>query len=441
MQRALTYPGSRIILGRHDRVDLSKTVLHTLESQIFPLFGMRTPGNQSTENRAVYDLPNGSQFIPLGLREMTKAQSFEATFAYVNEATECEQRQLLDLAATLRHLQSPDHPTLPDWNQLIYDQNPVHPGYWTNKLMQPADDALRACSETGVQTPAQYAALQKFNWGAMPKRGRWPQHKRLITKHMDNPGYWDIGKWDWTPLGRRYVEETLSTYSGFTADRWLSGKWVAAEGTVFPEFSRKKNVVKDFPIPEDWPVWMCVDPGYDHPCGVSWNTLAPNGRRYTIAEIKRRETGLDRLVELINAKHIGVLKGYCDPAGKSRRQEADGKSFIRQMRDRGIRLEPWPFAAMNDHDTCVAAHRQAIVDEEYKIFESCTSMIDEHESWRFKRVRGGELPSGDDQYEDGNNDLIDGELGWERTRPTFPLVKAASGSDNTAAVELTRVRV
>ena len=88
--RSLEYPGCRIILARHDRTDLTKTVLETFERQVLPAFGLAAPGNQSAENRSVYDMPNGSQFIPLGLRELTKVQSFEATFAYVNEVSECE---------------------------------------------------------------------------------------------------------------------------------------------------------------------------------------------------------------------------------------------------------------------------------------------------------------------------------------------------------------
>lgn len=418
MCRALEYPGCRIILARHDRTDLTKTVLETLEKQVFPLFGMATPGNQSAESRSVYDLPNGSQLIPMGLRELTKVQSFEATFAYVNEAGECAQRQITELAATLRWLKTPERPSLPDWNQLIFDINPIYPGAWPNKLMEDADDSLRACLSNGAQTREQYAAMQAHNWKPFDRRRS--KAKRLITKHMDNPGYWDFEKWDWTPIGRTYVEETLGSYTGYLRDRWLKGLWVAAEGSVFPEFDKKKNVVKDFVIPESWPVVLCADPGYDHPCGISWNALAPNGTSYTIADIKVRQTGLDRLVELIDAKRIGVIKELCDPAGKQRTQGADGKSFRDQMAIRGHRMTPWKFAAEEDHDTSVQAHRQAIVDGKYKIFESCVDTIAEHESWSFKRLRGGEMPTGDDQYQDENNDLIDGILGYEREKIEFP---------------------
>ncbi len=423
MCRALEYPGCRIGLFRHDRTDLTKTVLKTLETQVFPLFGLTTPGNQSAENRAVYDLPNGSQLIPAGLREMTKTQSLELSFAYVAEVSECTETQITELAATLRYLKSPERPLMPDFGQLIFDVNPVNPGHWANKFMEPADDALRACNISGVQTREQYARMQKYNWRPHDRhRGR---AKRLITKHADNPGYWDFEKWEFTPLGRQYVEETLGSYTGYLRLRWLLGLWVAAEGSVFPEFDVKRNVVRDFPIPEDWPIYLTADPGYDHPAGVSWTAIAPNNTRYKIADLKVRQTGLDRFVELIEAKGIGVIEELCDPAGSQKTQGADGKSWRDQMRLRGHSMRPWKYAAAEDHDTSVQAQRQAIIDGTFKIFESCVESIAEYQSWSFKRVRGGELPVGDDAYEDKNNDLIDGDLGLEREKIEFPRKREA----------------
>lgn len=419
MRRSLEYPGCRIVLARADRTDLSRTVLETLERQVFPRFNMTTPGNQSRANREVYDMPNGSQFIPLGLREMAKIQSFEATFAYVNEATECDKVQIQGLRATLRHLYNKiRYPKLPTWNQIIFDVNPVNPQHWTNKFMEDVDERLRYCDPRypGKMTHEDYAELQKHNWKPLENHQR---AKRIITKHMDNPGYWDFKKWDWTDAGRGYVAGTLSDYSGYLRERWLNGLWVAAEGSVFPEFDSRRNVVADFAIPEDWPVWMSVDPGYDHPCGVTWNAVAPNGTEYTIAEIKRRRTGIKDLVELIKARDIGIIRGYCDPAGKQKRQEANGVSFISQFDDLGIRLNPWPYASKELHDASVQAHRQKIVDGSYKVFASCVDTIAEHQSWSFRRNRNNEEIKGDDQYEDANNDLIDGIMGWERTQPVF----------------------
>lgn len=416
--RSLEYPGSRTILARHDRTDLTKTVLHTFETQVLPAFGLKAPGNQSAENRAVYDMPNGSQFIPLGLRELSKAQSFEATWAYVNEAGECNKRQVTELVATLRHLKSAERSTLPDWNGLIFDINPIDPNSWPNKFMESVDDSLRDTipGTDGIQSREQYARMQAHNWKQTGKK----IVKRIISKHMDNPGYWDFENWCWTPLGQTYVAETLGMYVGYQRERWVNGRWVGAEGSVFPEFNDRVNVCNPFPagIPHNWPIFLLIDPGYFHPCGVSWNTIAPNGCRYTIDEIKLTGVPLEDLVRMIKARKWGVSRVLIDPAGTQKRQESP-ISFQRQLEALGINADIWKYAAKEDHDASVTAHRQAIISGMYKICSNCVETIAEHQSWRFKTVRNGEPTVGDDQYEDKNNDLIDGLLGLERTERSF----------------------
>src|SRR5690348_2197939 len=67
--RLLAYPGSRLLLCRRTRVDLSKTVLVTLEEQVFPALGMQVPGGAHRENRSEYSLSNGSMILPVGIDE------------------------------------------------------------------------------------------------------------------------------------------------------------------------------------------------------------------------------------------------------------------------------------------------------------------------------------------------------------------------------------
>ncbi len=417
--RLLEYPGCRILLAMENRSSLSERVLTTFEEQVLPAFKMKTPGGQSREGRTTYDMPNGSQFIPIGLKETVAGQavggSLEATFAYVAEATLCTRKQVTDLLPSLRYLKDKSRPTLPEWSQILVDFNPVDPGNWVNRWMEPAPDILRR-----IETREDYARLQRHNWTCAAKPLRHP--KRVITTHQDNPGYWDQAAWEYTPLGRQYVTQILETLTGFQRARWLDGRWVAAEGGVFPEFTAENNVVPAFKVPAHWPVWRCIDPGYNHPCGVSWHTLSPNGTMYCIAEIKVRETGMDVLLEMIRGKGLGITRGFLDPYGANQRwQVSGGKTFQTILRERGISDDFWPAAQLRELEASVEDHRQAVKAGRYKVFDTCPEMIAEHQSWRYKTVRDGELPLGDDAFEDRNNDLIDGVLGLERTHPKFTL--------------------
>jgi hypothetical protein len=42
-----------------------------------------------------------------------------------------------------------------------------------------------------------------------------------------------------------------------------------------------------------------------------------------------------------------------------------------------------------------------------KFFSTCVNTIREHQSWSFKRTATGELPAGDDAYEDADNHTCD----------------------------------
>ena len=356
----------RVLLCRASRVSMTESVLVTLERELLPEWHPARTGSDVTRaGRRSYSWPHGAELVVRGLDNTESVMSSEYDLIYVAEATEITIEDWERLLSRLRNNVLP-------FQQAIADCNPGPPAHWLNKR-----------AGAGKMT-------------------------RLLSRHVDNPS-----------LTPEYLA-TLAGLTGHRRARLYEGRWVAAEGGVFPEFDTRKNVVPDFPIPPEWPKWLCVDPGYFHPCGVTWNTLAPNNTEYTIAEIKQAGMGLDALARALFEKNIPVGRSWCDPAGKQGRQEASGKSFIDLMAERGVRLTPWPFAAKEAHDTSVANHRQRIIDRRYKVFASCVETIAEHQSWSFKRVRGGEIPAGDDQYEDTNNDLLDGILGGERTNPEFP---------------------
>jgi hypothetical protein len=54
-----------------------------------------------------------------------------------------------------------------------------------------------------------------------------------------------------------------------------------------------------------------------------------------------------------------------------------------------------------------------------RVFSSCLNTIQEFQSWSFKRDARGELPPGDDRYEDDNNHLLDPIRGIVATSPKY----------------------
>ena len=409
--RSVEFPGCRIVLAREDRIDLSETVLKTFEEDVLPMFGMKTPGGQARAGRTVYDMPNGSQFIPIGIKNMGKSLSFEATFAYVNEATECTKKKITDLSASLRYLKTARRPTLPEWNQLIFDVNPINPNHWTNEWMEPVDDSLR-----DVKSAADYMRLCDFNWRKAPN-SKSKFIKRIITKHQDNPGYWEWDKWEWTPLGRKYVEETLESQTGFQRERWLYGRWVAAEGGVYANSFGVKNIIRPFRVPHDWPVDVVMDFGRDHPTAVLWITISNSGKRIVFDEI--HASGLDGVREvaaMIKQKNYELSvrpRGYYgDPRHGWASTFQSPITIAGQFDEQGIAVAKYPQIEGAGMDGAVDRVASGFRKGDYLFTENCVGCIADHRTWQYKRNPDGTAKAGDDQYEDKNNDACDCFMGY-----------------------------
>jgi hypothetical protein len=400
--RALKYPGARILLARSTRTLLGKTVLTTLEEQVFPAFGMAVPGGKIDRgNRREYRLPNGSVFVPEGLDNISRSQSAEYRWIYPAELGEIEeQNDIVALAGSMRQ----DLPGAPP-PQCIGDANPGAPRHWCNSLAQPAGDDLRA-----VNTREDYARLLAFNRSTLPPSGRW---KRIITCHKDNPGYWDHAAWDWTPLGRHYVKTTLEHLKGFLRERWLYGLWRAAEGSIFPEFDEAKHTIDPFEI-EDWPVFMGWDPGVGHPTGMPWIAVSPNGCLYVVDESYRGGWSVKQHCDEIKAREAArpipynLIRRYGDPQHAFNSTAQSIPTIAEQAAEEGIILEPWPRTMNNANELqMIEAVRTLICAGRLKVFKPCVNTINELQAWSWKKHADGSRPDGDDVPEDRNNDLMD----------------------------------
>ncbi len=105
--KLLEYPGSRLLLSRRWRTDLTKTILTTLEDEVFPAFSIPCPGGADRTNRSFYKLDNGSMIWPTGIDDGMGILSMGITFAYVAEVLEMTEEMVTDIAGGLRWLKSP----------------------------------------------------------------------------------------------------------------------------------------------------------------------------------------------------------------------------------------------------------------------------------------------------------------------------------------------
>lgn len=389
--RAMQYAGSRHLICRATRVSMTQSVLVTYENLLGPDHPAIS-GNASRENRHSYKYPNGSEIVVGGLEDADRLYSTEWDTVYVAEATEIPFDTWDRFARAMRHNRTPYH-------QRIADCNPGAPAHWLNERADRCSDELRI-----VRTRADYDRLQAYN--RKPLQGPM---RRLVSVHHDNPAYWDLDGWDWTRLGRTYVLGELGSLTGHRRARLLDGRWVGAEGTVFPEFDESRHVIAPFNIPDDWPIYWGYDPGFDHATCILWFTVAPNECIYVIGEIHQRQLGVPQHAANVRARELATgwhpVRRYADPQHAFNRTAQSPKTIAQQWRELGFHLTPWPRSTAVE--SMVEAVRRRLIDEKLKVFSTCVNCIREFQSWSYKRTAKGEIPAGDDQYEDRDNDAMD----------------------------------
>lgn len=264
----LMYPGARALVARKTSTALSGSAMVTFREDILRAeegvvyFG----GNRIKP--AAFHYPNGSELVINGLDKPEKVKSTAFDIALINEATECAIEDIEFVRSRLRHGKLPYH-------QLIMDVNPDAPTHWLNQRMY-----------EGSTT-------------------------RLVSRHQDNPRYFDPTRNDWTPEGHNYIEVVLAGLTGVRLARLRYGIWAAADGTIYEQdYSRARNVVKRFPIPASWSRWMTLDFGFVNPFVCKWYAEDPDGRYYCYREIYMTH----RLVEE-HAKHIKQLSKWGQDGG------------------------------------------------------------------------------------------------------------------------------
>ncbi|MGC8552986.1 MAG: hypothetical protein ACP5O7_08995, partial [Phycisphaerae bacterium] len=123
-----------------------------------------------------------------------------------------------------------------------------------NRIMSSEYDLILACEATELSLEDWEKLLSRLRNGIMPYQQAiaecnpsYPDHwlnlrassalmHRLLSRHEDNPAYYDLKTKSWTPEGLRYIA-TLGRLSGVRRRRLLEGAWAAPEGLVYETFA------------------------------------------------------------------------------------------------------------------------------------------------------------------------------------------------------------
>lgn len=202
------FPGSRVLLTRATRTSMNESVLQLLEDFVFGADHRILRERPMTRNhRDNYEYPwarltgldgvtrtGRSRLVITGLDNPDRVMSTEYDLAIIFEATECGLDGLEKVNSRLRARNAP-------CTLLVCDCNPGPRSHMLNRR-----------------------AMRGFM-------------RRLLSRHQDNPVYYDAVKKEWTPFWKEVYGPKLEALTGHNRKRLLDGLWVSAEGLVIEEYN------------------------------------------------------------------------------------------------------------------------------------------------------------------------------------------------------------
>jgi phage terminase large subunit len=178
------------------------------------------------------------------------------------------------------------------------------------------------------------------------------------------------------------------------------GRWVSAEGLVFPEY--ESAVVEAFAIKQDWDIYAVVDFGYSNAFAVSfWAEHYADETYYLIDEYYIREKTV--------AEHCAVLRGFTSPWRQGIVKPAvwvsdhDAEDRATMHRE-GIVTIP----AKKDIISGIDAVRKMFLAKKgwkIRIFNTCTNALSELSSYHYPEKKTG--TDADEKPVKGNDHLCD----------------------------------
>jgi phage terminase large subunit len=264
-----TWPGVRILFLRQTRATLAESVLVEWEESILELGHPAITGKADKKNRASYTYPEawnpysklyGSSHIVLsGLDDPKKTFSTQYDVIVLFEGIEATLESWLLMTRANRNNKMP-------FQCRLVETNPGPTRHWLN---------LRPDEEGSIMT-------------------------RLMSKHKDNPAYWDWDKGDWTKFGKEYVEGDLKSLPGSIRARMYEGKWISEEGLVWPQFDRSVHCIDKDDIPDEITMYVgSMDFGYRNPGSLNVWAIDSKKRAYRVAEVYKTEWIIDKWAEVI----------------------------------------------------------------------------------------------------------------------------------------------
>lgn len=278
----LRYPGSMALIVRKMRESMQNSTILFFETVVL----RGDPSVRHLKSAHRFEYANGSILAYGGMKDEQQRQAIRSIGAqggvdwvWMEEANAFTRKDFDELKARMRGKAAP-------WTQMILTTNPDSATHWINR--------------------------------------------ELI--HGGGASYYSPRPEDNPTLRPEYVAK-LRTLKGVELERLYYGRWVQAEGVVFPEYDgNNTHLVDPFDIPPSWRRIRVIDFGFVHPFCCQWWAISPDGAMIRYREIYKTRTIVAEHAARINELSRGekIEATICD-------HDAEDRATLEAA---GIRTQP-----------------------------------------------------------------------------------------------------
>lgn len=118
-------------------------------------------------------------------------------------------------------------------------------------------------------------------------------------------------------ISREWIDDYARMMSEEERAVRIDGGFATVAGRVFGEFTRERHLLNPQEWPEDWPVWVCIDPHVRKAHTAVWLGVTPEGNFVVLDEVYVKGTIADLATQLkeVNKKYPGLESIYIDTKG------------------------------------------------------------------------------------------------------------------------------
>lgn len=193
-----------------------------------------------------------------------------------------------------------------------------------------------------------------------------------------------------------WIERESAKYGGVKSAFWRSEYEIdfgaRRGGLVFSTFSVDLHTIAAFEVPEEWPKYRVIDPGFRNACACAWFTVDWDGNLLLYRELYRTGWRVEALAQSIKAMSVKEKYEYTiiDPSAFSKTLAGGGRSVADLFTEAGVVVSP-AYRASHKKDQFYPANELLVPRENgepsFKVFKSCETFVAEILQYRWKEAR------------------------------------------------------